>query len=76
LRARSNRFVVMLTDDEIAAIDEFRFANRSKTMAGAVRTLIECGLAAKEKGPVGSAIPPGHRSSKSLEGNADEHGNR
>lgn len=47
-----NRIVSMLTDAELFAIDEWRFANRIGSRAEAMRQLISKGLAAIE-------VPPG-----------------
>lgn len=75
--ARSNRFVVMLTDDELTAIDDFRFGARMSTKAGAVRQLILEGLNShKTNGPASVAALPGRGSSISKEEKANEHGNR
>ena len=45
---RELRFVVMLTEDENAQIQEYRFTNRIGTKADAVRELIRRGLEKKE----------------------------
>lgn len=49
-----NRFVVMLTDNEVRAIEDHRFANRIATKADAVRQLISDGLASKPPLPLAS----------------------
>ncbi|MET3925905.1 hypothetical protein [Devosia sp. 2618] len=62
---RQSRFVMMLTESEDQAIQNFRFANRIGTKAGAARTLIERGLAANhenEKSPAEAATSPSHGS--------------
>lgn len=41
---RRNRFVVMLTDAELQAIEDHRFANRIDTTSAAVRQLVKIGL--------------------------------
>ena len=41
---RSNRFVVMLTDEEVQAIENHRFSNRIGTASEAARSLIRNGL--------------------------------
>lgn len=41
---REHRFPVMLNDDEIRAIDDWRFANRVGTRAGAIRRLVQIAL--------------------------------
>ena len=43
---RTERLQVMLTTDELAAIDEFRFENRMPNRAAAVRELLRRGLTA------------------------------
>jgi hypothetical protein len=48
-RERTLRLQVMLTADELAAIDDFRFNNQVPSRAAAVRELLRRGLAkAKE----------------------------
>jgi hypothetical protein len=47
---RNVRLQVMLTEDEIRAIDDYQFATRLKNRAEAVRELIRVGLAAR-RGP-------------------------
>lgn len=44
MEARPHRFTVMLSDTEMRAIDEYRFATRSRTLANAVRQLVSIGL--------------------------------
>jgi hypothetical protein len=41
---RENRFHVCLSDQELATVDDWRFANRVATRAEAVRRLIALGL--------------------------------
>jgi hypothetical protein len=48
-RSRTERLQVILSAEEIAAIDEFRFHARMPTRAAAVRELLKRGL---EKGPL------------------------
>ncbi|MGX9390539.1 hypothetical protein ACWX0K_07000 [Nitrobacteraceae bacterium UC4446_H13] len=56
---RQNRFVLMLSDREIEAIQTYRFANRVGTKAEAVRGLIKLGLALqKAKGAAEGATSP------------------
>jgi hypothetical protein len=51
-RERTERLQIMLSKDELAAIDEFRFENRMPTRAAGVRELLRRGLlAAKSEGP-------------------------
>jgi hypothetical protein len=71
---RDERLQVMLSPEELAALDDFRFRHRMPTRAAAVRELLKFGLAAV--GVDGSAGvkssdygvfsrgPEGHRSAK------------
>ena len=43
---RAERLQVMLSPEELAAIDDFRFRHRMPTRAAAVRELLKLGLAA------------------------------
>jgi hypothetical protein len=43
---RDERLQVMLSPEELAAIDDFRFKHRMPTRAAAVRELLKLGLAA------------------------------
>ena len=42
---REERLQIMLSPEELAVIDDFRFANRMPTRAAAVRELLKLGLA-------------------------------
>lgn len=44
---REQRLQIMLTEEELAAIDDWRFARRMPTRASAVRELLKRGLAAE-----------------------------
>ena len=55
---REQRLQIMLTDDELGAIDDWRFTRRMPTRAAAVRELLKRGLAAEGFG----AATPGERS--------------
>jgi hypothetical protein len=44
---RAERLQIMLTPDELALIDDFRYEHRMPTRAAAVRELLKMGLAAK-----------------------------
>lgn len=48
-RARTERLQFILHAEEVAAIDEFRYAARIPSRAAAVRELFRRGLAAAEK---------------------------
>jgi hypothetical protein len=45
--SRGERLQVMLSEDELEALDDFRFAQRMPTRAAAVRELLKRGLAAE-----------------------------
>jgi hypothetical protein len=44
---REQRLQIMLTEEELAAIDDWRFSRRMPTRASAVRELLKRGLAAE-----------------------------
>ncbi len=44
---RLERLQVMLTDDELTALDDWRFARRMPSRAAAIRELLKRGLAAE-----------------------------
>jgi hypothetical protein len=44
---RGARLQIMLADDELAALDDWRFARRMPSRASAVRELLKRGLAAE-----------------------------
>jgi hypothetical protein len=44
---REQRLQIMLTEDELIAIDDWRFSRRMPTRAAAVRELLKRGLAAE-----------------------------
>jgi len=52
---RDNRLQVMLTDDELAAINDYQFSTRLGSRAEAVRELIRLGLAAHRDRAAGSS---------------------
>jgi hypothetical protein len=45
--SRAERLQIMLTNEELAALDEWRFARRMPSRAAAVRELLKRGLAAE-----------------------------
>lgn len=53
---RAERLQIMLTEDELHALDDFRFRNRMPSRAAAVRHILKQGLAAS--GTM-SAVPGG-----------------
>ena len=56
--ARGERLQIMLTDDELAALDDWRFDKRMPSRASAVRELLKRGLAAEAAGRnVGQRAP-------------------
>ena len=57
--SRAERLQIMLTDDELKALDDWRFSRRMPSRAAAVRELLRRGLA----GEGCSLAPPGTRSS-------------
>jgi len=44
---RDERLQIMLTEEELAALDDWRFARRMPSRAAAVRELLRLGLAAE-----------------------------
>ena len=44
---RGERLQLMLTEDEVAALDDWRFAKRMPSRAAAIRELLKRGLAAE-----------------------------
>ena len=44
-KPRDNRIPIMMSDQELSSIDDWRFANRVATRADAVRRLVQVGLA-------------------------------
>jgi hypothetical protein len=44
---RGERLQIMLTDEELSALDDWRFAKRMPSRASAVRELLKRGLAAE-----------------------------
>lgn len=45
-RARGERLQIMLSPDELAALDDFRFKNRMPSRASAIREILRRGLGA------------------------------
>jgi hypothetical protein len=71
---RTERVTMMMEKSLVARVDDYRFASRTGSRAGAIRTLIENGLFAQEaKGPVGASTPPSQDHDKSPLGKAYEH---
>jgi hypothetical protein len=50
-KPRENRVPIMMSDDELKAIDDWRFENRVATRSDAVRRLAQYGLHASESAP-------------------------
>jgi hypothetical protein len=46
-RQRAERLQIMLNDEELGAVDDFRFKRRMPSRAAAVRELLKRGLAAE-----------------------------
>jgi hypothetical protein len=75
---RAERLQVMLSPEELAAVDDFRFKHRMPTRAAAVRELLKLGMAAL--GAVGTKSsdygvfrrgPDGHRQAENGNGLRD-----
>lgn len=56
---RGERLQIMLTDEELAALDDWRFSRRMPSRAAAVRELLKRGLAAE-----GVALADGKQKSR------------
>jgi hypothetical protein len=56
--SRETRLQIMLDDEELAAVDDWRFKHRMPSRAATVRELLKIGLRAHSNGPV----DPGKRS--------------
>ena len=48
-RSRAERLQIMLSPEELAALDEFRFEHRMPSRASAVREVLRRGLGSEEK---------------------------
>ncbi|MBX9649391.1 MAG: hypothetical protein K2X57_20320 [Xanthobacteraceae bacterium] len=75
---RPERLQIMLSPEELSAIDDFRFKHRMPTRAAAVRELLRMGLAALDATTVSDGMkssnfgvfgrgPDGHRDQESGE---------
>ena len=69
--ARGERLQIMLDVDELAVVDDFRFAHRIPSRAAAIRELLQRGLAAE-----GWTIGDPNRASKSFGVIATSRANR
>jgi hypothetical protein len=49
---RENRVPIMMSDDELKAVDDWRFANRAATRSAAIRHLVALGLAHASESPL------------------------
>lgn len=56
--SRETRLQIMLDDEELAAVDDWRFKHRMPSRAATVRELLKIGLKARTNGPA----DPGKRS--------------
>jgi len=54
--ARGERLQIMLSPEELAAVDDFRFKQRMPSRAAAVRELLRLGLAAVGLKPAGPGL--------------------
>ena len=57
-RQRGERLQIMLSDEELAALDDFRFRNRMPSRASAIREILRRGL-----GVTGTSAKAGSKSS-------------
>ncbi|MBM3091593.1 hypothetical protein GFB56_12280 [Ensifer sp. T173] len=55
VKARENRVPIMMSDDELKLIDDWRFTNRIATRSDAIRRLCQLGLAL---GEIGDFVAP------------------
>ncbi len=80
---RAERLQIMLTEEELAALDDWRFKTRMPSRASAIRELLRRGLAAEgfavaEQGAksdsfgIVAAKPGGRKSRRSSEGDPDQ----
>lgn len=53
-REREERLQIMLSQDELSAVDDFRFRFRLPSRAAAIRELLKRGLEAQGTGPANS----------------------
>lgn len=51
-REREQRLQIMLSEQELAAVDDFRFMFRLPSRAAAIRELLKRGLEGQQTGPV------------------------
>ena len=58
-QARGERLQIMLTPEELGALDDFRFKHRMPSRAAAVRDLFRLGLAAVGIKPAGPGVKSG-----------------
>lgn len=56
---RSIKFQLMLTPSEMAAVNEYRWANRLHSRAEAIRRLVAAGVSEILKSPATAATVPG-----------------
>lgn len=49
--SRETRLQIMLNQDELAALDDWRFKQRMPSRASAIRELLKIGLGVKSNGP-------------------------
>lgn len=74
---RTSRFVVMMTDEEIDKLQQYRFSNQIDTKAGAARELISRGLESMQNnknGPAEAATSPGLNHATHLTGESNDGG--
>ena len=57
---REERLQIMLSPEELAVVDDFRFKQRMPSRAAAVRELLRLGLAAVGFKPAAAGVKSGH----------------
>ena len=57
---RSIKFQLMFSPSELAAVDEYRWRNRVRSRAEAIRHLVAVGVIENEKGPAEAATSPSY----------------
>jgi hypothetical protein len=73
---RGERLQIMLSPEELATIDDFRFRHRMPTRAAAVRELLKLGLAAMATdGAAGMKSSDFGVFSRGVDGHRDSNGN-
>jgi metal-responsive CopG/Arc/MetJ family transcriptional regulator len=58
-RERGERLQIMLSDEELIALDDFRFRNRMPSRASAIREILRRGLGVKDGSTAGAGAKSG-----------------